>query len=76
MTQYKVKSVHQNVSEIHGFKKCQLLVFHEISECDSASKTGYSCFLDKQDYETCRENGTFGVQFWQCNKVAKPLACP
>lgn len=32
MIQYKVKSVHQNVNEVHGFRKCQLLVFHEISE--------------------------------------------
>lgn len=73
---YKVKSVHQNVSGNHGFKKCQLLVFHEISEHDTASKPGCSCFLDKQDYATYREKGPFGLQFWECNKIAKPLAWP
>lgn len=41
MIQYKVKSVHQNVNEIHGFKKCQLLVFHEIPE--------HNTLLKKQD---------------------------
>jgi len=56
MIQYKVKSVHQNVNEIHGFKKCQLLVFHEISEHNTVSKTRYSPFLGLQYYAILREN--------------------